>query len=216
LREAIEEAGGAWYGRAVLRISRPAATDIDRWLAAARAAPLPDVPPAAGEVVDHNRIVLGRGRETFARACAALRRWEMFRLGWVEVFPAAAPIRVGTTVGVLARLPGLWSLNGCRIVALSEEGDAVERCGFVYRTLPDHAVRGEERFVVEWRRDDDVVAYELHARSRPAHPLVWLGYPLARRLQKRFARDSKQAMQRAVSIKSSESTESAESSESER
>lgn len=198
LREAIEEARGACYGRAVLRLSRPGATDIDRWLAAQAAAPLPDAPPAGGEVVDHNRVELGRGRETFARACAALGRWEMFRLGWVEVFPSAAPIRVGTTVGVLARVPGLWSLNACRIVALIEERGAVERRGFVYRTLPDHAVCGEERFVVEWRHDDDGVAYALHARSRPRHPLVWLGHPLARVVQRRFARDSKRAMQRAV------------------
>jgi uncharacterized protein (UPF0548 family) len=183
---------------AVFRMVRPGAAEIGRWLAAEEAAPLPDVPPAAGEVVDHNRVVLGRGGEVFARACAALRRWEMFRLGWVELFPAAPPIRVGTTVGVLARLAGLWSLNPCRIVALVEEGGAVERFGFVYRTLPGHAERGEERFVVEWSHDDDLVAYDLRARSRPGHPLVWLGYPLARLLQRRFARDSKRAMLRAA------------------
>ncbi|HYY05813.1 MAG TPA: DUF1990 domain-containing protein, partial [Candidatus Limnocylindria bacterium] len=126
------------------------------------------------------------------------RRWEMFRLGWVELYPADAPIRVGTTVGVLVRALGLWSLHPCRIVALVDEGGVTRRFGFVYRTLPGHAERGEERFVIEWRLDDDVVTYELRARSRPARLLVWLGYPVARALQHAFARDSMRAMARAV------------------
>src|SRR2546428_581867 len=154
--------------------------------------------PGPGGVVDHHRVELGRGAAAFGRACEALRRWEMFRIGWVELHPADAPIRVGTTVGVLVRVLGLWSLNPCRIVALVEEGGAIERFGFVYCTLPGHAERGEEHFVVEWRHDDDVVAYDLRARSRPAHPLVWLGYPVARVLQRRFARESMRAMARAA------------------
>jgi len=182
----------------VFRLTRPSAAELQGWLAAHASLPPPDVPPAPGEVVDHHRVELGRGAAAFERACEALRRWEMFRIGWVELHPADAPIRVGTTVGVLVRVLGLWSLNPCRIVALVEEGGAIERFGFVYRTLPGHAERGEEHFVVEWRHDDDVVAYDLRARSRPAHPLVWLGYPVARVLQRRFARESMRAMARAV------------------
>jgi uncharacterized protein (UPF0548 family) len=44
------------------------------------------VPPAS-YVVDHTRIKLGEGARTFAAAKAALRRWEHFRLGWVEHGP---------------------------------------------------------------------------------------------------------------------------------
>src|SRR5256712_4193926 len=122
----------------------------------------------------------------------------MFRLGWVELHPADAPLRVGTTVGVLVRVLGLWSLNPCRIVTLVEEGGACERFGFVYRTLPGHVERGEEEFAVEWRHADDVVAYGLRARSRPGHPLVWLGYPMARLLQRSLARDSMRGIARAL------------------
>lgn len=56
----------------------------------------------------------------------------------------------------------------------------------------------EERFTVEWNRVDGSVWYDLYAFSRPWHPLARLGYPLGRALQKRFARDSKHAMVRAV------------------
>ena len=58
---------------------------------------------------------------------------------------------------------------------------------------------GEERFSIEWRaEEDDSVWYEIRAHSRPAHPLVRLGYPLVRLLQRRFVRDSQRAMQEAI------------------
>jgi uncharacterized protein (UPF0548 family) len=177
-------------------LRRPADEELRRWLAAEDAVPLPGAPAERCSTRDHQRVVLGEGRECFQRACAALRRWEPFRLGWAEAFPPDAPIRVGTTVGVVVRHFGVWSLAPSRIVAVTEDG---ERFGFVYRTLPDHALEGEERFLVEWRQSDGAVAYERAARSRPRHVLVWLGFPLARLLQRRFARDSAAAMRRAVS-----------------
>jgi uncharacterized protein (UPF0548 family) len=148
--------------------------------------------------VDHNRIQLGRGAETFARAVAAVRRWEMFHLGWVELCWPDAPIRVGSTVAILSRQCGFWSLNASRIIYLIDEDGPIRRCGFAYGTLTEHVESGEERFTVEWREGDDSVWYDLLAFSRPNHPLVTIGYPLARRLQRRFAADSQRAMVRAV------------------
>src|SRR5215471_8368675 len=55
----------------------------------------------AGYTVDHNRITLGSGSETFRRAAAAIRAWEMFHIGWARLFPPDAPIAVGTTVAVV-------------------------------------------------------------------------------------------------------------------
>lgn len=151
-----------------------------------------------GYAVDHNRIRVGEGREAFARASEALHSWKMFDLGWVRVFPREPPIEVGTTVAVLGRHYGFWSLNVCRIVYLIEDAGEVRRYGFAYGTLPEHAESGEERFSVEWNRADDSVWYDVYAFSRPRRPLARLGYPAGRLLQKRFARDSKQAMARAV------------------
>jgi uncharacterized protein (UPF0548 family) len=101
-------------------------------------------------------------------------------------------------VVVIARLFGLWWLNACRIVYLVDEPGPVQRYGFAYGTLPEHAESGEERFTVEWHEQDDAVWYDILAFSRPQQLLARLGYPLTRRLQKRFARDSATAMQRAV------------------
>jgi uncharacterized protein (UPF0548 family) len=154
--------------------------------------------PPRGFTVDHNRVLLGTGAETFRRAAWAIRRWEMFRLGWVEVFPSDAPTRPDTTVAVLVHLPGLWSLNFCRIVYAVDDTGPVERFGFAYGTLPAHAEAGEERFSAEWNRHDDTVVYDLYAFSRPRHVLARIGFPLARGLQRRFARDSLRAMARAV------------------
>jgi uncharacterized protein (UPF0548 family) len=149
--------------------------------------------------VDHNRASLGEGEETFDRAVGALRAWKMFDIGWVRIFPPGAPIEVGTTVAVLASHHGFRSLNACRVVYLIYEDDGeIRRCGFAYGTLPEHGERGEERFTVEWRRDNGSVFYDLYAFSRPNSLLALLGYPLARRLQRRFARDSLRAMARAV------------------
>lgn len=71
------------------------------------------------------------------------------------------------------------------------------RFGFAYGTLPGHVECGEERFLVECD-DDGTVWYDVQAFSRPMHILTKLGYPLVRRLQKRFVRESAEAMRRAA------------------
>ena len=101
-------------------------------------------------------------------------------------------------MAVLARIAGLWWLNACRIVYVIDEAGPVQRFGFAYGTLPDHAETGEERFLIEWDRADNSVWYDILAFSRPRHPLTRLGYPFARLVQKSFARQSAAAMQRAA------------------
>jgi uncharacterized protein (UPF0548 family) len=154
--------------------------------------------PPAGYVVDHTRIKLGDGARIFTAAKAALERWEHFRLGWLETWPLEMPIQEGQVVAVIAGLFGLWSLNACRIVYIVDDEGQVQRFGFAYGTLPQHAESGEERFTIEWHKEDDAVWYDILAFSRPQKLLARLGYPLTRRVQKRFARDSAAAMRRAV------------------
>ena len=155
--------------------------------------------PPAGYVVDHTRIKLGQGEAVFAAAKAALEHWQQFRLGWLEARPEDTPIQEGQVVAILARSIGLWWLNACRIVAVVDVDGPVRRFGFAYGTLPDHAGSGEERFLIEWDREDDGVWYDILAFSRPQHVLARLGYPVVRRTQKRFGRESAAAMCRAVS-----------------
>jgi uncharacterized protein (UPF0548 family) len=122
----------------------------------------------------------------------------MFDLGWCRVHPRDAPVEVGANVAVVVSHFGFWSVNACRIVYLLEERGALRRCGFAYGTLPEHGETGEERFSVEWDARDGSVWYDIYAFSRPRQLLARLGYPLSRMLQRRFARDSKAAMVRAV------------------
>ena len=143
-----------------------------------------------GYTIDHNRVPLGEGKECFDRAVEAIRSWKQFDLGWVEAAPTDTPIEVGAAVAILARHLGFWSVNISRIVYVIQEADPVEKFGFAYGTLKTHAERGEERFSVEWNRDDDSVWYDILAFSRPNKILIQLGRPFARHLQKNFAQDS--------------------------
>ena len=163
----------------------------------------------AGNIVDHNRVKLGVGKDVFARARQALHRWEMFNIGWAELCWPTAPVEVDQTVGVMMHAGVAWSLNVCRIVYVVDEksDDAnaadrssrrIDRHGFAYGTLPDHAKSGEERFLVEHDREDDSVWYDLLAFSRPGSLLARVGHRPVRRLQKRFARHSLRAMSRAA------------------
>jgi uncharacterized protein (UPF0548 family) len=154
--------------------------------------------PPSGYLIDHNRIQLGEGEKTFRRAVEALRSWRQFDLGWVGIASETNPIDAGTTVAVQAQVLGLWTLNAAKIVYVIDElKEASARFGFAYGTLPDHTERGEERFLVELLEDGSVW-YDIFAFSRPQHPLARLGFPITRRLQKRFARESLAAMKRAV------------------
>jgi uncharacterized protein (UPF0548 family) len=143
-----------------------------------------------GFTVDHNRIQLGRGAEVFQRGVEALRQWRQFDLGWVTIATPGVKLEKDAVVAVKAWACGMWSLNACRVVYLIDEQGPVTRFGFAYGTLPDHIERGEERFLIEWNRDDDSIWYDILAFSQPHHPLVKLGLPVARIMQKRFARDS--------------------------
>ena len=141
--------------------------------------------------IDRNRTELGKGARTFEQAATALRAWAMFRLGWVELFPVNAPIEVGSTVAMLVKHFGFWSLNASRIVYVFHEPRTF---GFAYGTLQDHAEQGEERFSVDWLEEDDRVYYNILAFSKPRIWPARVLWPLSRMLQKRFTRDSKAAM----------------------
>ncbi len=151
-----------------------------------------------GYRIDHNRVRLGFGRDIFEHAIQDLRLWKQFDLGWVKILPPEARIEVGAIVAIRAKTYGFWSLSACRVVYVIDEEAPVKKFGFAYGTLADHVERGEERFTIEWHPEDDSVWYDILAFSRPQHPLVKLGFPLARHLQRRFARDSLRKMAESV------------------
>jgi len=154
--------------------------------------------PPAGFNIDHTRIRLGTGEAVFIATTKAFERWAQFQLGWVEPWSPPIPIRPGENVAILAWVGGLWWLNACRIIYVVDEPIPVQRFGFAYGTLPGHAERGEERFLIEWDQADNSVWYDILAVSRPRDPLARLAYPFTRMVQKRFARDSAASMLREV------------------
>lgn len=186
-------------------LTEPSAARIESFLTEQRNLPFsyPEVGASRNSLpsnypINRCRARIGDGAATFARAKNAVRNWAMYRSDWTKIYPTAAPVRVGASVVVVVNHGFCWSLNPCRIVYVLEENGAVERFGFAFGTLPGHSETGEERFTVEWRRDDDAVFYELLAFARPHHVLAKIGFPFVRWSQRKFAEDSKQAMLEAV------------------
>jgi uncharacterized protein (UPF0548 family) len=201
-------AGPITPARPLVSLHRPSEAAIHAFLDGQRTQPFPyhgvgssRHVPLGGYVVDHRCVCLGTDQRTFEAACAALRHWQMFQVGWVQLCWPITGIEAGAVVGVLASWGGVWFLNACRIVYVLDDSSPIRRVGFAYGTLPGHAERGEERFSIEWH-SDDTVWYDLLAFSRPGHWLLWLGYPWVRRLQRRFALASLAAMVRAVGVQS--------------
>jgi uncharacterized protein (UPF0548 family) len=157
--------------------------------------------PPSGYTVDKTSIDLGAGEAVFEAAKAALRRWQQFRLGWVDMWSPDTPIEVGQVVAIMGWAMGFWWLNSCRIIytvdETNESGTGI-KFGFAYGTLPGHIESGEERFLIEWDRNTDRVVYRILAFSKPNHVVSRLGYPWVRRKQKQFGRDSAASMFRAV------------------
>ena len=160
--------------------------------------------PPAGYTMDHTRVKLGDGASVFTRAKAALRRWDQFRLGWMEAWSPKTAIEPGDPVAIIAWNLGLWWLNACRVVYVVDEGEPIRRYGYASGTLPAHAGEGEERFLVEWNRASEEVWYDILAFSRPHGMLARLGHPYMRRVQKRFGRESAGATLRAVGNEANE------------
>jgi uncharacterized protein (UPF0548 family) len=190
-------------------LTRPTTAALDRLLAGCADAPLTyaavgatRATPPPGYQVDRYAVELGRGADAFARARAAVRDFAMYPRPWTHVHRAFDEPRAGAVFVAVIRHLGFWSANPCRIVyTLDEPGDDRDPCqrhGFALGTLAGHAETGEERFEIFRDTRTDMVSYRVVAFSRPHAPLARLGAPIARALQRRFARDSRRAMVRAV------------------
>jgi uncharacterized protein (UPF0548 family) len=143
---------------------------------------------------DVSRSKIGSGEAAFTRSRLALEQWEEFNLGWVWVANPQARVRERELIAVQAQTAGLWSLSLSRI---TETVDTPERFGFLYATTSMHVEEGQERFVLEFDRISGEVWFMIEAVSRPRHLLVRLGWPFARAMQHRFARESHARMRRA-------------------
>lgn len=101
------------------------------------------------------QVELGVGSEVFDAAVEGLRRWACHRGIGATVYPADAPIEIGSTLLVVLPAGPLSIVVPDRVVAVVDEP---RRFGFAYGTLDGHQERGEESFVIEHLPDDRVVA----------------------------------------------------------
>lgn len=132
---------------------------------------------------DHMRLYLGQGSAVFDEACHLLKQWHMYKQDWLELYPKAPRTDEGSVGCVIAKHFGFYSVSSFKIIYRLEEEN---RLAFAIGTLPGHVEKGEERFMVE-TSGSGAVWLDILAFSRPGHPLVKLGYPLARLMQRRFA-----------------------------
>lgn len=129
-------------------------------------------------------VELGTGTGTFDLAVAGLRAWACHQGIGATIHPVGAALAEGTDVIVVLHLGPIRLLVPDRIVAVVDEPD---RFGFAYGTLPGHAERGEESFIVERAVDGCVTAtIRVHARgswlvARLAGPVVGLLQRIASR-----------------------------------
>ncbi len=134
--------------------------------------------------------VVGNVDAAFAAAVDALRTWVPHRGIGARIHPAGQPVTLGATVLVELRLGPLYFVAPDRIVAVIDEPD---RFGFTYGTLPGHAERGEETFLIE-RHTDGAVTATIRVDALPATLAARLAAPIVRRLQGVAARSYLEAI----------------------
>lgn len=149
----------------------------------------PEVGATEGELPDgyhHLRAerIIGRGSETFERACDDLFTGQVQRRAGTEVRMSQVPLRVGTRLNMRLRL-GLLNFSAPCVVVWADRG--ARHCGFAYGTLPGHPERGEERFELVHEPSGDVV-FRITAFSAPARWFTRIGGPLGRLVQARMTR----------------------------
>jgi uncharacterized protein (UPF0548 family) len=137
-----------------------------------------DLPPR----YEHGResVTIGTDAAAFAAGADGLRRWACHRAIGVRVWPEGAPLQEETTVALALPVGPLAILAACRIVRVVDEAD---RFGFAYGTLRSHPEIGEEAFVVH--RDGNTVSFTIATFWRAGDPVVRLGGPVTRHVQRR-------------------------------
>jgi len=197
--------------RAMMRLRRPSRADLLAFAQDQHGVPFsyPEVGSAIGDLpsdlpghytIDRYGTDLGVGQEVYDRARQALLEWRHCDLGWVTVVAAEPLPRAGGDLAVHVHVPPVHHLNGGRITVCHEESlpGGGRRLRLGYGTLATHAEQGEERFEVSLDAATGRVRYDVVAFSRPRLAAARLFASWTRRLQRRFARDTCQAMREAV------------------
>ncbi|WP_327372895.1 DUF1990 domain-containing protein [Streptomyces sp. NBC_01216] len=140
----------------------------------------------------HHVARIGRGRDAFETAGAAVTTWRMHRASGARVHSEAVRARPGVRVVISAGAGPVRFTAPCEVVWTAYEET---RTGFAYGTLTGHPERGEESFVVDLHPDGSVW-FTVTAFSRPAAWYTRLAGPLVPVLQRAYARRLGRALER--------------------
>ncbi|WP_228980756.1 DUF1990 family protein [Streptomyces sp. DH12] len=139
--------------------------------------------PAGYHHLSH-REPIGRGRDAFEAAGAAVTTWRMHRASGARVHAEAVRAAPGVRLRVAVGVGRLAYAVPCEVVWTVHEE---RRAGFAYGTLDGHPECGEESFVVELR-PDGTVWFTVTAFSRPARWYTSLAGPIVPVAQRWYAR----------------------------
>lgn len=128
------------------------------------------------------RAKAGYGAEHFERLADRLMYWQIHADSGLDVAVAGDRAEPGTVLMVTYRFAGLPVRTRCRVLYVIEEPT---RRGFAYGSLPGHPLRGEERFVVDWR-DDNTVEFTVRSFAQPTGIFARLGGPVTRLVRRRI------------------------------
>ncbi|MFG2639735.1 DUF1990 family protein [Streptomyces sp. NPDC048370] len=142
----------------------------------------------------HHTVRVGRGRETFETAGAAVTTWRMHRSSGAQLRSRAVRAEPGAFVEVSMGLGPVRFAAPCEVIWTAYEKD---RTGFAYGTRAGHPERGEESFVVDLHPDGSVW-FTVTAFSRPARWYTRLAGPLVPVLQRAYARHLGRTLRRVV------------------
>jgi len=152
--------------------------------------------PPRGFVLDEYGCVLGSGEASFRAAEAALDRFAMYPSPWAWVQAGTGCFGEGSVYVAVIRAYGLYALLPGRVLERLDETEPVRRYGFTFATVAGHVEHGVERFEIVCSPETGEVRFVATAVSRPGALVRWVS-PLARRLQRKFHRESPQVMRAA-------------------
>ncbi|XP_057500852.1 UPF0548 protein At2g17695 isoform X2 [Actinidia eriantha] len=153
-----------------------------------------------GFLLNHARVLVGSGLETYEKGKTALQTWRHFGLDWAFVDPRT-PIQSGAKFCVCVKEFFPWLMMPLQVVYVNENKNAkkaVASFGFGSGTLQGHLLGGEERFSIELDENNQVW-YEILSFSKPAHFLSLIGYPYVHFRQKYFAHHSTESIKKHLS-----------------
>lgn len=140
--------------------------------------------------IDYNHAYIGEGTEVWGKARLFLKQWKHFPPSFTKIYSNTKSIKEGTIVAVMIKILGLWCCNSAKIVYVIDQPNCF---GFAYGTLLEHAEKGEEAFWIS-RDATGKITYHLKAFSKPKFWAAKLAYPLTRKYQRKFAKESLQQM----------------------